>query len=567
MKFLKLFTILNLLISSYLSFKCGTGKIKAPIIQIQPEDNSSKNLKHRNLSSHPIKIYIDYEILQSQTMFIEELKEAFDITIKTFQKFLSISTVSKIKFTPIQINSGHAEFTADDVPYLLNNSESIGADLYIVPILSGVNLNVDASAFPIVLNSDHRPILGTVYLGTRINFISENYMTYMTSLLLHEISHILAFNIDLFPYFKNGGDIINTYINGKKRILLATPNVLKYAKGHFGCESLAGLELENQGGDDSIGSHWEARIMMGDYMISQDYPEIVVSDISLAVFEDSGWYNVNYYSGGLFKTGKGEGCKFLINDCLNKNTHKSNFKFDFCDTRKQEVCSPGLIDRGNCFIVNYNESGDPKIDKEYQYFGNNITGGWFFADFCPVMENHVRDYYYYYSRCDEKGMSNLPNELGEILSDNSFCFISSLVNSNADDEIKNNYSNDRAICHKVLNCDKSTYSYTIKIGEKDFTCNNVKESKIVEVEGFNGKITCPPYFRICGGSVLCNDLFDCAQKESVTSIRNTTSFVKNDIEYPSTVIDEYIKNITKSKLNYGNFLKVSYFLIYLVLFL
>ena len=142
MKILKLFTILNLLISSYFSFKCGTGKIKAPIIQIQPEDNSSKNLKHRNLSSHPIKIYIDYEILQSQTMFIDELKEAFDITIKTFQKFLSISTVSKIKFTPIQINSGHAEFTADDVPYLLKNSESIGADLYIVPILGGVNLNV-----------------------------------------------------------------------------------------------------------------------------------------------------------------------------------------------------------------------------------------------------------------------------------------------------------------------------------------------------------------------------------------------------------------------------------------
>ena len=306
MIFLKLFTILNILISSYLSFKCGTGKIKSPKIQIQQEDKSSKNLKHRNLSSHPINIYIDYEILENQTISISEIKEAFDITIQTFQKFLSISTTSKIKFNPVQINSAHAEFTSEDIPYLLTNSESIGADLYIVPIIIVTQHNIDASAFPIVLNSDHRPILGAVYLGSGIDFSRENYMTYFTSLLLHEISHILAFNIDLFPYFTNGNNILNkVIINGKERTLLSSSNVLKYAKGHFGCESLTGVELENQGGENSIGSHWESRIMIGDYMISQDYPEIVISDISLAVFEDSGWYNVNYYTGGLFKTGKG----------------------------------------------------------------------------------------------------------------------------------------------------------------------------------------------------------------------------------------------------------------------
>ena len=566
MIFLKLFTILNILISSYLSFKCGTGKIKAPKIQIQPEDKSSKNLKQRNLSSHPINIYIDYEILETQTIFLSEIKEAFDITIKTFQKFLSISTISKIKFNPVQINSGHAEFTSDDIPYLLTNSESICADLYIVPIISVTQHNIDASAFPIVLNSDNRPILGTVYLGSNIDFSRENYMTYFTSLLLHEISHILAFNIDLFPYFKNGNKILNeVIINGKERTLLSSSNVLKYAKGHFGCESLTGVELENQGGENSIGSHWESRIMIGDYMISQDYPEIVISDISLAVFEDSGWYNVNYYTGGLFKTGKGEGCKFLVNDCIDKNTHLSNFKLDFCDIRKKEICSPSLIDRGNCFIVDYNETDDPIIDKEYQYFDNNITGGWFFADFCPVMENHVHDYYHYYSRCDEKGMSNLPNELGEILSDNSFCFISSLVNTNSDDEIKSKYSDERAICYKVLECDINTFSYSINIGDKNFSCSNVKESKSFNVDGFNGKINCPPYFRICGGSVLCNDLFDCAQKESVTTIVNTTSFVSHDVQYTNNTYND--KNITMSEFNYGDFLKVSYFLIYIVLFL
>ena len=34
--------------------------------------------------------------------------------------------------------------------------------------------------------------------------------------------------------------------------------------------------------------------MLGDYMISIYYDEIVISEISIALLEDAGWYNVNY---------------------------------------------------------------------------------------------------------------------------------------------------------------------------------------------------------------------------------------------------------------------------------
>ena len=60
-----------------------------------------------------------------------------------------------------------------------------------------------------------------------------------------------------------------------------------------------GVELENQGGDRSAGSHWEARYMLGDYIISTDYIEYSISDITLAYFEDIEFYKVNYYNGGL----------------------------------------------------------------------------------------------------------------------------------------------------------------------------------------------------------------------------------------------------------------------------
>ena len=56
-------------------------------------------------------------------------------------------------------------------------------------------------------------------------------------------------------------------------------------------------------------------------MISTDYQEIVISEISLALLEDSGWYGVNYYTGGLFRYGKGLGCNFLNTNCVSNGLY------------------------------------------------------------------------------------------------------------------------------------------------------------------------------------------------------------------------------------------------------
>ena len=44
--------------------------------------------------------------------------------------------------------------------------------------------------------------------------------------------------------------------------------------------------------------------MLTDYMTSVYYDESVISEITLALFEDSGWYKAEYYTGGLFRYGK-----------------------------------------------------------------------------------------------------------------------------------------------------------------------------------------------------------------------------------------------------------------------
>lgn len=47
------------------------------------------------------------------------------------------------------------------------------------------------------------------------------------------------------------------------------PKVVEYARAHFGCPTLEGVELENEGSEMSRGSHWERRIL-GDEVKQSD---------------------------------------------------------------------------------------------------------------------------------------------------------------------------------------------------------------------------------------------------------------------------------------------------------
>lgn len=74
--------------------------------------------------------------------------------------------------------------------------------------------------------------------------------------------------------------------------LLKTPTVIQYTRSEFNCHTAEGLEL-----DKNIG-HWPERIMFDEIMAAgpQDVPRFV-SKLTLAAFQDSGWYNVKITHG------------------------------------------------------------------------------------------------------------------------------------------------------------------------------------------------------------------------------------------------------------------------------
>ena len=49
---------------------------------------------------------------------------------------------------------------------------------------------------------------------------------------------------------------------------LRSPALLSFARDHFGCLSLDGIELEDFGGSGTAGSHWESRVAGMELMVS-----------------------------------------------------------------------------------------------------------------------------------------------------------------------------------------------------------------------------------------------------------------------------------------------------------
>lgn len=153
--------------------------------------------------------------------------------------------------------------------------------------------------------------------------------------LIHELFHTLGFSKAHFDYFKKCFINNNTIechplnlveiqeVNSVVRMV--TPAVLREAQNHFGCysETKFGAPLDGRYMDYT--SHWDGRLMYGSIMAPKiGLPHLTLIDrMTLAVFEDSGWYKVNYNKADTFLWGRHTGC---------------STKSDFCLQNKDYIC-------------------------------------------------------------------------------------------------------------------------------------------------------------------------------------------------------------------------------------
>ena len=426
--------------------------------------------------------------------------------------------------------------------------------------------NILSSASFCAMNYEGRPLAGYIYIEgnlTDIEIRKNNVDKYYTMIFLHELTHILIFDSDLLRMNNNFEIKENIMILDQARTLLSSTKVLSMAKRHFGCENIIGIELENQEYDwkdnqirienrdtpmDKFGNHWDARIMLTDYMAGTLYDESVISEITLALFEDSGYYKVNYYTGGLFRYGKNQGCDFLFSHCVYGDI--SSHKNEFCITEGTTMCTPGRTHRAMCGLTTYPQN----LDFHYRYFTDSRKGGHIpQADYCPVAKTNttMSRTYYYQGHCEYGEMEEYPRKLGYNMNNESICLLSSLTPKDAPELIEYP-GNFRALCYKV-DCYEFNDEKVVRIfiGDNAIICPTSGGQQTLE--GYYGYILCPDYNLICTGTEWCIDPFDCLEKKSEPK---NESFYYN---YKSATSQEYkslldYKVSDEHNINFGEFI-------------
>ena len=522
-KRISLFLLLLISFKLITSWKCGADQLK-----LKPKGiDISKLSKKRRLASNyePIKILADYSNLRLTSGIsqdtIQKVMQLINEVCEEFSKILKVIPINmKLNLDENEVKQ-YCEVDnlgAGFENYFLFN------DLVIFPYFdSTLASNVLAAAgMCMFLNEIYRPIFGILLINPNLSFNKKNTDLYMKNLIMHELTHVLVFSPDLFEYL---GLMTTKIFDGSFVSFINSPKVLTVARQHYNCTTLNGVPLESQGGTGSAGSHWEARYMLGEYMISSDYFDNVISDITLALFEDTGIYKVNYYSGGLFKFGKNQGCSFFDKKCI-EDEH-INFNEEFCINNNQYFCSRTKISKGQCIIKEHSRT----IPKKYRYFDRNDLGGFEAANYCPVSNINSQDDDYYPSSC-AVGTSTLSSDYGEIIGNSSFCFISSLLPINSQLN-----SAERAICYKV-ECDSENMQIIVNIGNNKVNCPT-DGGIINNPSGFKGYIDCPQYYEICGQEAenegdICNDMFDCFDKKAETNINTISFFPEEGYEFIRT---------------------------------
>ena len=512
-----------------LCFKCGFNDLKFPendtFISFHDNNDTQNRLLNTDDSSdndefESIRIYLDTEYIENQTNVNKTLKsKALDV-LKSAINLLQKIVLIKRETSKLILNSTQIQNSCDNITIsndlALGKGKGVDADLVLLAKFTDNELgsNVQAAASYCGLDPiSHRPIVGFVLINSSLDLsIMENSEEYLKLLFFHEITHVLVFHPSLWEHHYipvlNGEKFTKVKeINGINRTLITSPNVLKAAKKHFGCSDIEGIELENQGGTGTTGSHWESRVMLGDYMIGFDYSEIFLSEITLGLFNDSGWYKVNDYTGGLFRHGKNQKCEFLEDKCIKKEL--TPFSNEFCNDKAFFRCGSSRLVRSFCYLVSYTSN----IPSDYQYFSDPLKGGYSYSDYCPIsMELLLNSSMYLSGNCKYGGSFGYEN-IGEVVGDKSICVLSSLVGSNETsipmEMLKNRI---RPMCYPIT-CNMNTKTVTITVLKTNISCPT--EGGEQKVDGFDGVVFCPDFNSVCTGTTFCTSLSDCIEKKSI----------------------------------------------------
>ncbi|KAF0709417.1 hypothetical protein AaE_012894 [Aphanomyces astaci] len=225
-------------------------------------------------------------------------------------------------------------------------------------------------AWAIPCNTDQygRPVSAQVNFGPQKLSADPAKRMAQLGTILHELSHALGFSAMLFGSYKprntgEGPPVQQTNgPNGTKITHLVTPKVKQLAQEYFGCSTVPGGELQSDNAQ-SYSSHWAKRLYLNEYMMATTSANPIYSAFTLAAFEDSGWYQVNYTRAQPLRYGHLAGCALATGRC-------TEWKAPLCYRSSDQDCTPDYTSKGVC---NLGQFASP-IPAAFQYFNSPTIG-------------------------------------------------------------------------------------------------------------------------------------------------------------------------------------------------
>uniref|UniRef100_A0A1D1YLX8 Leishmanolysin-like peptidase n=1 Tax=Anthurium amnicola TaxID=1678845 RepID=A0A1D1YLX8_9ARAE len=431
------------------------------------------------------------------------LRKALEQTAEWFKRTLSVE--------PVKGNlrlSGYSACGQDggvQLPHQYVEDGVVDADLVLLVTTRPTTGNTLAWAVACERDQWGRAVAGHVNVAPR--HLTAEAETLLSATLIHEVMHVLGFDPHAFAHFRDERKRRRNQVTvqlmdeklGRMVTRVVLPRVIMHSRHHYGAfsENFTGLELEDGGGRGTSGSHWEKRLLMNEIMTGSVDTRSVVSKMTLALLEDSGWYKANYSMADRLDWGRNQGTEFVTSPC---NHWKGAYH---CNTTQLSGCTYNREAEGYCPIVSYN--GD--LPQWAQYFPQANKGGQSsLADYCT--------YFVAYSdgSCTDVNSARAPDRmLGEVRGSSSRCMASSLVRSGF---VRGSMTQGNG-CYKHR-CIKNSLEVAVDGIWK--TCPEAGGP--VQFPGFNGELICPGYHELCNrvpvpshGQChgLCNFNGDCVE--------------------------------------------------------
>nr|CAH8853228.1 unnamed protein product [Trichobilharzia regenti] len=175
-----------------------------------------------------------------------------------------------------------------------------------------------------------RPIMGSINFCPQKMEVDEPGKTMLVGTAIHELAHALGFVKTSYALMRdeNGNPrtprdpktgkpprndrgqfvpsestvkLINRpWISAvgsfsKQFLAFVTPQLLAEGRKHYNCPNLDGIDIENEGGEGTVGTHFEKRVVGDEIMAGVTGVKTVASRLTLAFFKDSGGKSIEPY--------------------------------------------------------------------------------------------------------------------------------------------------------------------------------------------------------------------------------------------------------------------------------